>query len=688
LRKKALGFIKNIQFTEKSVPWILLTAGILAFGIFIPKLGYFQDDWNFVFNYYTFGSKGLANFLSYDGRPYAVWIFDTGFRLLGFHPIYWHITELLLRCMTGYVLWLVFRFLWPNHKWQPLTASLIFILYPFFTLQPLAVTYTLHWTGYLLYSLSIYFMLRAQTNRFWSFTILALITQAAHLLTLEYYAGIELVRPIFLWIVVSSFGNLPNREKLKITLRRWMPYLVIFIIYFIWRGFIYQATAEGRNSIIPLDTILRHPLTAVTSFINTSLPDLVLILITSWYKLITPTNFDFSNSANRYTFLITIFSIIVFFFFLSKQKNSVGNNNNPSTKGMLFTGLIALILSLLPTYATGLVIHTKIEPWNSRFSLGSLLGASLIITSFISYAFKVPKTRWVIISTLLGLLVGWHLQSTNTFRWAWEKQVNFYRQLYLRAPSIQPGTILLSGEEFLLYMGDYPLAYGINTIYAKKGDSFNETRTADYWYFPLSEFYSSLNQHLNGEPFSTTRAGATFQGEPDGSIVISFEPENSQCLWVMRPEYASNKALSQNMRQLTSISFIERIERAPENPDSFLLKYLYTNPEQDWCYYYEKADLAYQYEDWDEILDFWKAARQSDLQPGNGFELLPFIEAYAHTNDWKTAERLTLSSPKTAQGIDPLLCNTWSKLENNTVSSPEKNNAVLLVTEELNCGQE
>ena len=162
--KKFVAPIKNIQFTDKSVPWILLAACILAFGLLIPKLGFFQDDWNFVFNSYAFGSKGIADFLRYDGRPFAAWVFDSGFALLGFKPIYWHIAELLIRWLTAYTLWLVFRTIWPNYKWQTLTASLLFVLYPFFTLQPLAVTYTLHWTGYLLYALSIYFMLRAQTK--------------------------------------------------------------------------------------------------------------------------------------------------------------------------------------------------------------------------------------------------------------------------------------------------------------------------------------------------------------------------------------------------------------------------------------------------------------------------------------------------------------------------------------------
>jgi hypothetical protein len=255
------------------------------------------------------------------------------------------------------------------------------------------------------------------------------------------------------------------------------------------------------------------------------------------------------------------------------------------------------------------------------------------------------------------------------------------RQLYLRAPEITPGTAILSEEEFMMYMGDYPASYGINLIYTDKGKDFGDSRTADYWFFPFAEFYTNLDQHLAGEPFSTVRAGTTFDGEPEGSIVISFEPG-------LGPEYASSKALSQTMRQLASLSYVDRIEQAPLREDSFLFKYLYPHPKQDWCYYYEKADLAYQYEEWEQVVQLWKTAKENELQPENGFEYLPFIEAYAHAGDWGTAKSMTRTSQKTLQGIDPLLCDIWSGLENSTPASAEKDATLASIKEDLRCDQE
>ncbi len=207
--------IKDIHFTDKSVPWLLLGACILAFGLLIPKLGYFQDDWNYVYNSYVFGPKGIIDFLNYDGRPIASWVYILGFAILGYKPLFWHIAILLLRWLTATVFWKILQFIWPDNGWQNLAAALIFALYPFFTLQPLAVAYSMHWTGYLLFALSIYFMLLALKKRFWVYMPLALLTQALHLFTLEFYSGIDLLRPCIdlVYVVRLQPGNPRKTEN-------------------------------------------------------------------------------------------------------------------------------------------------------------------------------------------------------------------------------------------------------------------------------------------------------------------------------------------------------------------------------------------------------------------------------------------------------------------------------------------
>lgn len=688
---KSLQFsLKRIQLDEKSALWALLAACILAFGLLIPQLGYYQDDWNVVYYHYRYGPGGILELMQYDGRPFASWIYLVGFTLLGYKPLAWQVAALLMRWLSVVMAWGIFRSLWPKAGWQNFTAALLFALYPFFVLQPLATTFIHHWTGYFLFGLSIFFMLQSLKKRYWLYTLLAIVTQFLHLFTLEFYAGIDLLRPLLIWIALSISAQDTVKEKLKTSLRLWLPYLAVFVVYFVWRGFLYHAAAEGRNEPVGLTALLENPIATVISTALIALPDLALVLVASWNKLLDPSALALRVSINRYALLIGLMGGCSLFWFFSRQNSWASNQETLDATGsparqMLTVGGIALLLGLLPVYAAGYEIHTKLPPWNSRFSLGTLFGAALFITALIDLVVKVPRTRWLIISMLAGLLFGWHLRSANDFRWAWEKQVNFYRQLYLRAPSIQPGTAILSEEEFLMYMGTYPISFGINAIYDQPRETDSEEM--NLWYLPLVEFSNDLEAHLNGEPFSDRRASVTFQGEPGGSIVISFDPGLDQCLWVMRPEYAQAKFLSHTLRQLSTISHVARIGQSPQSEESFLTKYLYTHPEQDWCYYYTKADLAAQYQQWEEVTHLWELARQDNLKPGHGFEYLPFIEAYAQQEDWETASEMTITAQKTAQGIHPLLCTVWNRIQANTPDSPEKTQALQAVLGRLKCDQ-
>src|SRR6266545_263756 len=62
--KKMQSFLQNLFFTERSIPLIFLIAAILGFGLLALKLGFYQDDWPYV--YYAF-NKGIPS-LAYRGN--------------------------------------------------------------------------------------------------------------------------------------------------------------------------------------------------------------------------------------------------------------------------------------------------------------------------------------------------------------------------------------------------------------------------------------------------------------------------------------------------------------------------------------------------------------------------------------------------------------------------------------------
>jgi hypothetical protein len=66
--------------------------------------------------------------------------------------------------------------------------------------------------------------------------------------------------------------------------------------------------------------------------------------------------------------------------------------------------------------------------------------------------------------------------------------------------------------------------------------------------------------------------------------------------------------------------------------------------------------------EWNEVLDLYKQAQQSGLNPGYGAEYIPFIEAFAQTGDWQKAYDLTVAADKLTLRHKRILCNTWERL--------------------------
>jgi hypothetical protein len=84
-------------------------------------------------------------------------------------------------------------------------------------------------------------------------------------------------------------------------------------------------------------------------------------------------------------------------------------------------------------------------------------------------------------------------------------------------------------------------------------------------------------------------------------------------------------------------------------------------PVHGWCYYFEKADLARQFQDWETIVQLNSEIESQDLEPVQGIEYLPFIEAFAQTDDWSKAFMISKSAYWLTPEIGPALCKNWNK---------------------------
>jgi hypothetical protein len=85
-------------------------------------------------------------------------------------------------------------------------------------------------------------------------------------------------------------------------------------------------------------------------------------------------------------------------------------------------------------------------------------------------------------------------------------------------------------------------------------------------------------------------------------------------------------------------------------------------PKHGWCYFYEKAELARQQSDWEQVVKFYNQAQKSELSPSVPVENLVFVEALANTGDIDTALKLTDQTVKAQDFLCPAIYALWDRV--------------------------
>ena len=273
-----------------------------------------------------------------------------------------------------------------------------------------------------------------------------------------------------------------------------------------------------------------------------------------------------------------------------------------------------------------------------------------------------------------------HLTNEKTFANAWEKQERLYRELIWRVPAIEMGTAIVTDEEVLGYMGSYSVSLAMLTAY-QPGD----IGVPFLWYFPFYYTNPNVGDWLKGVPLEDGKLTLDFKGNSNQMLLVSFNPELDRCLWILQPQDINLRLVSDDMRQLSAGSDINMIKQSngaePSLPESIYGK----QDSQTWCYYFEKADLARQYNQWDEVVRLWEESQSAGERADNGFEYIPFIEGYGHQENWEQVRSLTKFAKRITAGLEPSLCSALDRLAVNAPASQERDETIRDLKDDLKC---
>lgn len=638
--------LKQFRFTERNFPLALLTVSVLSFGLFIPWLGFYWDDWPVILMSKFFGVSAYQGFYVYD-RPFSAWTYILSAPLLGANPIPWQLFTLTLRWLTILFFWMSLRTIWPNRPRQVAWVAILILVYPVFTLQHISVAFSQHWICALLYAFSLWAMLKSLTGKRW-WGVLGLAASALHLWTMEYFLGMEIFRYFVLWLATERGAS--TRLRFAAMLKYAAPYLFVLLFYVFWRLFLLQIPGGDPNPARFLADLRSQPLTGLFTLTQIILRDLVYMLLQVWANILEPARIELGSRFFLVALIgAVLIGMILFVFMRRDPRNTRQPDENWFGEAALL-GLAGILLGALPGWLTYRQALT--QPYGNRIALPALLGLGLLLIAILDGFLRRDWQKRLALSVLVGVAVFSHFFTANTYREFWETQKTFYWQLAWRVPALAPGTAILSDSEVVPAAGSYSTAAAINLMYADSLDLSD----FPYWFFNMSQAFTPQLENLKaGKNLRHSFRTWAFRGDSENILLVDYD--GSSCLHLISPDQPLQAELSPLLTAaLPRVNPQQIITNTEAPPVSDIFGH---EPAHGWCYYYQKASLAHQAGDWSLVIQLKNQASEQNLQPVNAAEWLVFVDAFTHQGDLKAAESLTEQILARDSRVLPILCQYW-----------------------------
>lgn len=687
--------LEHLRLRGWFYPLLLLVVMMLTYGLQMPRLGFFWDDWQAVY-LSRFGDAAAYWRYFLGDRPFSVWTYILTMPVLGISPLPWQLFTLLVRWLSvlGFV-WALGG-IWREQRRAVQWMGLLLAVYPGFTQQPVAVAYSQHFMTCALFTGSLALMVQAAREpRFvWRLTLPALIMTLLHLMTMEYFAGLELLRPFLLWIVLYRIGEKPLRTAGRV-LKRWMPYLVVLGMFLAYRLLWYPQWLGGEDPNAPqlLELARSAPfptaLRTALRLAQIALQDFVQATLFAWTNTIAPDTLLLNATMTWVGWAVGLVAAVFCIWGAGHwtSEPAVSPAGQSFARQSIILGVVAVLLGGLPVWLTNRQVIVGM--WSDRFSLAMMFGAVMLLVGIVEWLGEHPLRKTLVLSVFLLLAVATHTRTIYKYHLHWEQQRSYFWQLVWRVPQLERGTALLAPELPFSYVADYSLSFALNTIYGGQPDP----QQPPYWFVNASRKWGAeaLMNVTADEPIKDGLRNIEFAGSTATSVAVNFNAARG-CLRVLDPVYQGAPSLSdypvdELEQMLYKISHPERIGSGQTADRQTLERIFGKEPPHDWCYYYEKADLARQMQDWQSVHQLGEEAAARGFAPRNGTEWLPFIEADAHLGEWKTAVERTLKAGGTSPKLPPFFCAVWQRLETQTPASPQRAAALAEVRAELKCAE-
>lgn len=690
---------KRISKSKVTLSLLIITIySLLAYSPFIPFLGLYGDDWFFTYIGHFYGFNGLLESKVME-RPITGYLHAINYFFLGNNIFLWHVAMLLVNLLGSFVLFFSLKRIWPNKLLTVTSLTLLFSIYPGFLQSPNSPTYLPITTNLVVWITSLAFTIFAikaknKLNLF-LLTLIALALQIFSFLIMEYFIGMEALRlALILYIIKTEkveFSKISFKAIKKIFIY-WSPYLLGLIIFTFWRIVLFNSTRDETNVGWLLENFYSNPIWVA----KTPLEILYSLSSTVIFAYFIPILIRIPRIPLEISIIALLLGVIsggfLYFYYKSMRKSKYGKDFDNSVqiktfgKDLLLIGSISVLGALIPIIFSARTV--RLFNAYDRYTITSIISVSFIIIGLLFL--KIHSSfRTLVIVLIVILSVATHLMNGYLYAINWGKQKNIWWQLYWRAPKIESNATLifdfppLSQKSFFnkiinrvqwyrIYWVDYQI-YGPANLFFNYNDLLRHDINGDY--LPDKNVSKKIEEKAIEQ--TDNLYAAYIKGFNKNHLryykntIIVTAPGNNSCLWVLDgkmlelPEN-SNELLKSNIAYSEADKLVKN--DTPITPPYSVFGY---EPPKTWCYYFQKASLARQLQDWDRLSQLTEEILKKNIKPKDINEWLPFIEGFIVSKKYSQAEgliKIAFKDHKDSKTFIVNICKMFKRLQTSKIT--------------------
>ncbi len=635
--------IRKTQLINRLFPLLILFGvSALAYLPLVGKFGYTHDDWYLMYAARVKGPLVFLHIFSSD-RPLRALVMIPAYMIFGDNVLFYNLSAYFFRFLSGIGFFWILELLWSKQRRTNLSIAILFLLYPGFLSLTNGLDYQSHLIALAFAMLSIALNVKAfsiekkpQRNLLLLFSVLL---GWFYLGQMEYYIGFEFFRLAIIFLLASrKNASLSLWGKFWQTFRSWWVVSVIPVFFLVWRLFFFRVERGATDIGSQLGKFLISPLSVGANWAIHFVHDVFNVIFLAWGVPLYQYAFWLSVRESLVGFAIAGLVVLLAWATLHfmQDENEVEQTKNLSVDWRIeafWLGLASVFFGIFPITLVNRFVNFSDY---SRYTIVASAGAVLLLGSVLYYLLK-NYIQMIAILVLVFIAVLTHhangvKMATDTQAWQ-----EFWWQTSWRIPQMEPGTNLIVRYYAGAIKEDYFVWGPANQIY------YPEESDEQFVQVPISASLLNKETILNlltgAEPKYRDRRSIQSTQNFNKTLIL-VQPTAASCLRVIDGEQPEI-SLSDNsdLMQITAFSKADQILLdAPFHMPSETI--FGPEPAHGWCYIYQKATLARQKGNWDQVAALLTEAREKGSAPQDPIEWLPFIQASAMLGDGQRVQEI------------------------------------------------